>query len=140
MIIRISTDNEVTVHEYPKGDDSEQMQYLKALIGEKCTTVEHVSPRRLYTVVGASDKPTKVRGNAASILVDEDGHFHNLPVNAIGSYLYETDLHGNPILGNLLVIGEFDNGDGIEFSNLSNSQFNIIFPEINQLAKKAREN
>lgn len=138
-IIRVTVDNEVTVHKFPDGTMPEQMNSLRKMIGEKCELVEHVMPRRLYSALGASNQQTGEKGSCASILVDEDGYYHQLPVNIVGSYLYESDLHGNPILGNILIIGEMWNGDGISFCGLSDEQFNIIYPQINQLAKKARE-
>jgi len=138
-IIRISTEAEVSLHDFPEGDYSEQRKYLCSLIDEKCDTIEHVMPRRLYSALGASPFPTHRKGECASILVDEDGHYHQLPLNPIGCLLYESDFHGYPILGNILIIGEFYRNDGIDFCGLSDEQFNIIYPKIKKLAEKARK-
>lgn len=83
---------------------------------------------------------------AAGIQFDPDHTYgtkidanHNLEVNVVGSWLYESDLHGNPILGNILVIGEYWGGDGVEFCGMSDEQYNLLYPQLEELTKKARE-
>ena len=39
------------------------------------------------------------------MLVDEDGHLHQRKMNLVGSWLYETDIHGVPIVGDILIVG-----------------------------------
>lgn len=36
------------------------------------------------------------------MMVNESGLLHNLPVNILGSVLYETHIHGNPIVGDIM--------------------------------------
>ena len=98
-IIRITTDNEISVHEFPEGTYTKQNEVLGNLIGPKCELIEHVMPQRLYNVIGASNTVGREPGSCANILIDEDGHYHRLPVNVVGSWMYETDKHGYPILG-----------------------------------------
>ena len=105
-IIRISTDNEISIHDFPDGSYQEQNEKLRELIGPCCEIYEHVMPNRLYTELGASNKVGKIKGNCVSMLVDEEGDYHQLDENIVGCYLYETDKHGNPILGNILIVGE----------------------------------
>lgn len=71
--------------------------------------------------------------------MDEEAYYHDLEVNVVGSWLYESDLHGNPILGNILVIGEYWGGDGVEFCGMSDEQYNLLYPQLEELTKKARE-
>ena len=47
-IIKVSTDLEVTVHDFPQGTIREQNRQLCELIGNGCEMIEHVMPRRLY--------------------------------------------------------------------------------------------
>lgn len=47
-LIKITTDNEISVHEFPEGNYSEQNEALADLIGPKCRLCEHVMPNRLY--------------------------------------------------------------------------------------------
>ena len=73
------------------------------------------------------------------MLVDEEGMYHNLKVNIVGSWLYQTDIHGCPILGNIIIAGETEKGDGLDFIGLSDDQFKLLMPQFERLCKKARE-
>lgn len=138
-MIKITTDNEITVHEFPDGTRQEQNEYIRELIGPGCDIYEHVMPRRLYTELGAGRECTYAYGECANILVDEEGHYHDLPVNVVGSWLYETDRHGYPILGTILIAGEYLSMDGgIDFSGLSESQFQTLYPKLKDLVEKVR--
>lgn len=131
QIIRISTDNEVSIHHYPTGSVVEENRALKELIGD-CDIYEHVMPKRLYTVMGAS----REHGNCASMLVDEEGLLKEKPLNIIASYLYEFDMHKHPIVGNVLIVGEKWIGDGISFCGISDKDFNIVFPKLKRFAER----
>lgn len=54
--------------------------------------MENVHPRRLP------------RG--LIMVVNEEGLCNGLPVNPIASYLYQTDIHGQPIVGNVVIVKE----------------------------------
>ena len=71
-IIKISTDLEMTIHEFPTGTYEEQNKYLRELIGEDCELYEHVMPKRLYTELHHLDRPTKKSGQCVSMLIDEE--------------------------------------------------------------------
>lgn len=105
-LIKISTDLEMTVHEFPTGNNGKQNKVLRELIGNGCDLYEHVMPRRLYTELHQKNRPTKIPGQCVSMLVDEKGRIkEGMEPNLIGSYLYETEKHGNPIMGNILFVG-----------------------------------
>jgi len=53
------------------------------------------------------------------MIVDESGLLKSLPVNNIGSYLYQTDLHGNPIVGDVFILKEIEGDDGRDLAGLS---------------------
>lgn len=55
----------------------------------------------------------------------------------IGCYLYETDKHGSPIMGNILFVGDTYTGDGITFSGIEEEIFNKLYEQLKQLAWKA---
>lgn len=137
-IMRITTENEISVHDFPMGDYQEQNLVLRRLIGSRCEMIEHVMPKRLYTDFGGSHKVGEEKGSCVSMLIDEDGRYHELPVNLVGSYLYETDKHGYPIVGNILIIGEYRKGEGIGFCGLSKEQFELLYPRFDELVKKVR--
>lgn len=139
-IIRITSDNEISTHDFPSGNYSEQNNALRKLIGEKCELYEHVMPNRLYSALGGSNRvDRKTPGSCVSMLIDEEGYYHNLDINTVGSFLYETDAHGCPILGNILIVGETWGSDGIDFCGMSEQQYELLYPRLEELTKKARD-
>lgn len=133
-LIRISTDLKLTVHEFPTGGHAEQNEVLCALIGEDCRIYEHVLPNRLYTELNQKKHPTKIAGQFVSMLIDEEGLLKEHPVpNLIGSYLYETDKHRQPIVGNILFVGEQWCRDGIEFCGIEESVFERLEMQLNNM-------
>ena len=40
-------------------------------------------------------------------LADEEGHLKQLPLNQLGSYLYDTERHGWPIVGDIILAVPF---------------------------------
>ncbi|MFR0944465.1 MAG: hypothetical protein ACLSFU_07095 [Dorea sp.] len=42
-------------------------------------------------------------------------------------------------MGNILIVGEVWTGDGIDFCGMSEQQFNLLYPKLEELTKKARE-
>jgi len=133
-IIKISTELELTVHEFPTGDYSKQNEAIRKLIGEDCRIYEHVRPIRLYTELHQMDSPTKIPGQCVCMLVDEEGLLKKYPiVNLIGSYLYKSEKHGNPIVGNILFVGEEWSVDGIDFCGIEDSVFEQLELELNNL-------
>lgn len=125
-IIKISTELEMSVHEFPEGTLGEQREALCNLIGNKCCTLEHVMPRRLYTELKMSNTPSGEPGKCVSMLVDEEGTLKPNNINLVGCCLYETDKHYQPIVGNILLIGEVVGKDGIEFCGISNEIFPLL--------------
>lgn len=138
-LIKISTDLELTVHEFPSGTYLEQNTFLRNLIGNGCDLYERVMPGRLYTELKMKSRPTKIPGQCVSMLIDEEGLLKENEPNLIGSYLYKTDKHGYPIMGNVLFVGEEWGGDGIDFCGIENETFKLLELELNNmvLAMKA---
>lgn len=83
-LIKISTDLELTVHDFPTGTHSEQNDYLRGLIGNDCELYEHVMPERLYTDLKMKDRPTKIPGQCVSMLIDEEGRLKQKPQILLG--------------------------------------------------------
>ena len=61
-IIKVSTELEMSVHEFPEGTMREQNKVLYGLIGNGCDLVEHVMPKRLYTELKMPSSPVKEPG------------------------------------------------------------------------------
>ncbi len=130
-LIRVTEDMEISVHDYPAGEYSEWNKAITSLIGEKCTTVEHVMPRRLYSEFEHKDRAEFGKpGKAVGMLIDEEGFYHDLKPNPLGSYLYETDIHRNPIVGTILFVGEELGEDGLDFCGLDEDVFNVLLTQI----------
>lgn len=128
-LIKISTELELSVHEFPSGTYREQNHFLCELIGNGCDIYEHVMPDRLYTELGMENTPTEIPGQCVSMLVDEEGGLKENVPNLIGSYLYRTDRHGYPIMGNILFVGK----DGFGFCGIEDSVFRLLELELNRL-------
>ena len=132
-IIRISTDLELSVHEFPDGTHEEQNRFLRKLIGNGCDIYEHVMPERLYTELKMKNRPAKIPGQCVSMLIDEGGRLKGNVPNLIGSYLYETDRHKNPIMGNILFVGEKWDRGGIDFCGIEDETFKLLEMELNNM-------
>lgn len=132
-LIKISTDLELSVHEFPDGTHEEQNRFLQELIGNDCRIYEHVMPDRLYTELHMFDHPSKIPGQCVSMLIDEEGRLKENVPNLIGSYLYRSEQHGCPIMGNILFVGEEWGGDGIDFCGIEDSVFELLELELNNL-------
>lgn len=112
MIIKLSTDGNITRHEFPKGDWQDRHKTLTALIGPECDLVERVMPRGLYKVFGGPFGKGEV-----CMLVDESGWYHDLKANGKAGRMY-----GSFIMGDVLFVGECDMGDGPDFTGLTPEQ------------------
>lgn len=132
-LIKISTDLELSVHEFPTGTCEKQNQFLQELIGNGCRIYEHVMPDRLYTELHMFNSPSKIPGQCVSMLIDEEGRLKKNVPNLIGSYLYRTEQHGCPIMGNILFVGEEWGKDGIDFCGIEDNIFELLKLELNSL-------
>ena len=132
-IIKITTQLEMTVHEFPSGTHEEQNNKLRELIGNDCRLYEHVMPKRLYTDLKMKDRPTKIPGQCVSMLIDEEGRLKPNTPNLIGSYLYKSDVHNQPIVGNVLFVGEEWGDDGIDFCGVEEETFKLLERELHNM-------
>lgn len=138
-IIRITTELELTVHGFPEGTHAEQNEALCRLIGKHCDIYERVLPKRLYSELHMGRKVTNIPGQCVSMLVDEEGALKELETNIVGSYLYETDKHGNPIAGNILFIGEKWDEDGINFCGINEPVFESLKAQLDNMVSSIKE-
>lgn len=107
-IIRITTNAEVSIHEYSKEKND-----LVKLIGMECQLLQHVRPRGLYQELGQKN---------ACMLVDENGYYHNLEINSVASCIY-----GSPdIRGNVLIAGEEWREGSLYYCGLESAQIQYI--------------
>lgn len=139
-IIKVDTDLNVTVCDFPGGSIREQCRKLCELIGNGCDIIEHVMPGRLYAELGHSAQVECRDSKCVSMLVD-DGFFYRkgVKLNQIGSYLYETDKHGSPIWGNVLFVGERCGDDGILFTGIEQGVFEKLFAQVTHMAADMKQ-
>lgn len=136
-ILRVSTKNEVTVHKYPEGKFKYRHRKLTGLIGNDCELYQQVRPKRLYSELGLSTNPKCA--DCVSMLVDEEGLLKDSEINLVGSYLYETDKHGAPIVGNILFVGErIDEFGEVDMCGISDDVFQTLKNKILKLVDKYR--
>ena len=89
--IVITPENEISVKDFGEP--------LYQTVGEAVGGyIEHVHPRLLE--------------DPFCMIVNEEGLLNHLPVNAVGSFLYETLAHGWPIVGTIVIMKDGFNGDG----------------------------
>ena len=55
-LIKITTENQISVHDFPEGSFMERNMALRDHIGPKCELYEHVMPKRLYKELHGSSK------------------------------------------------------------------------------------
>lgn len=133
-IIKVSTELELSVHEFPPGNYAQQNGAFRKLIGNGCDIYEHVMPNRLYTELQMKNQPTRVPGQCVSVLVDGEGLLKENKPNLLGSYLYEADKHGNLIMGNILFVGEKWGEEGIDFCGIEDAVLEILEQKLKKLA------
>lgn len=80
----VTTKNEMRLVDY----DPPHYDIIREAVGGGW--YEHVLPRRLP--------------HPYCMMVDEEGLLKGLPVNTLGSYLYQTDLHGSAIVGDIIIL------------------------------------
>ena len=136
-LVRVSTDLQVTIHDYPEGSYQIQNKALRKLIGNDCDLYESVSPKRLYSRVKIGKKMEK-EGHRMVMLVDEEGLLKSLESNILGSWLYETDKHGYPIAGNILFVGTKYTGMGIDFCGISEDAAESLKKEFEEQIAKGK--
>ncbi len=140
MIIRLSAYGRLTREYFPEGGAMSQNFEICKLIGNDCCIFEHVRPKRLYTVLGCkADIDPKNPGVAISMLVDEEGSLKSNSINVLASWLYEADMHGSPILGNVLFVGAKFGEDGPEFCDIDAKAFIDLFQKLSALISDNRK-
>lgn len=133
-IIKVSMGLEVTVHDFPEGILESQSRQLCDLIGNGCDMLEHVMPKRLYNELGHATTVRRKNSKCVSMLVDEEFLYRNgLHPNLVGCYLYETDKHESPILGNILFVGDIYRGDDICFAGIESETFETLHKQLKNM-------
>lgn len=135
MIIKCNTNGEISVREFPDGINFREE--LCKFIDNNCSYYETVKPKRLYSMLGHISRATARPGQAVCMLVDEEGATpkHNSSANPIASMLYEIDIHGIPIMGNVLFVGEKLEEYGVtDICDMDSEVFEILKKQLEQMS------
>lgn len=89
QLLKLQTNGNIKPIECPEDPDA---SWLAEQIG--CEWIEIVHPKGFDFI----------------LIVDEEGLLNEKPFNYYGSYIYGTQIHGQPIVGNVLIADE--NADG----------------------------
>lgn len=69
------------------------------------------------------------------MIVNEDGISQGLPVNLLGCFLYGSHVHGNPIVGDILILKDGTNEHGeADIVGLDTSELITLSNELRTLA------
>lgn len=60
------------------------------------------------------------------MIVDEEGRLKPNVRNSAGCFLYDTPAHGQPIMGDILILKEVDGFDGFELDGMSDEEVSKI--------------
>lgn len=107
--IVVTTDLEIRIEEF---SDPLYISVGSAVGGY----IEHVKPARLR--------------HPYCMIVNEEGRLLDLPLNYVGSYFYGADRHGEPIVGNIVVMKDgYRNGEpdivGLDDSEVEHVKYTI---------------
>lgn len=64
------------------------------------------------------------------MVVDEEGLIKQKEINVVGSVLYETQKHGSPIVGDILILREVFDGWGWDFEGLYDEDVEQLTPQL----------
>jgi len=70
------------------------------------------------------------------MMVDEEGFLKKKPKNQVGSYLYETHIHNQPIVGDIVIVKVGDTPEGSDTVGLSDDDIAKLMQFISEI--KAR--
>lgn len=114
----VTTENEVSVKEF----DQPLFKSLGEVVGGY---IEIVHPRGLaYPFV---------------MIVNDEGLMQNLPLNLAGSYLYEAHKHGNPVVGNIVIMMEGMTPNGYDITGLPDDAIESLKNQISKILGGKRQ-
>ena len=75
-------------------------------------------------------RPRKRLPRGFVIICDEEGLLKPNELNHVASWFYETEKHGSPIVGNVMVLKEVFGDEGPELSGMTEEDVNKVFDAI----------
>lgn len=111
--IVIKTDGTIRIIDAP---DDPGWMWMRDNIG--CEWIEFVRPRRLPA--------------GFVMVVDEEGLLKENKFNCHGSYLYEYEKHGQPIVGDVMILKEVETDDGMNCVGLTEKEAEQIVARLTE--------
>lgn len=121
-IIKVSTNNDVSIMGYPDDAATNVDEFLCDAIC--CDFIEIVRPRYMYLELDFL--------RDAVMVIDESGLMKNKDINVLGSILYGIQKHGQPIVGDILIMQESLMYEGIELIGFDFDKAVFIAVELNE--------
>ena len=126
-IIGVTTSSKVV--DFEVFGEKDVVDVSKEFIGNGCDLVELVNPQRMHEIKGIKQlrSPMMTKKLSVGMLIDSEGLLKDNTINPIGSFLYKTDEHGHPIVGNIVFCGlKYDFEKGILFTCLDDTSYEAI--------------
>ena len=131
-MVLITPFNEVSVVDYPVENPGDYMAELRGLYTVlNCDCVEEVRPR--YTKNFLKDSSNLI------MLIDENGKLNGKLPNLFASLFYGAHVHGEPIVGNVVLVTYEMTMDGPAWAGLEEERANAIAEELKQLIRFSEE-
>ena len=105
--IVIKTDGSINIVDVP---EDAGWEWMRSQIN--CEWIEFTHPRRL--------------AEGYTMIVDEEGLLKDWELNVHGSWLYQTDIHGQPIAGDVLIMKEEYGDDGLECRGMTQDEADAL--------------
>ena len=122
-MVLVTTDCEVSVIDFPvekSGDYMEELRgFYKAI---NCDCIEVVHARYLNPMMNEKNKLVMV--------VDEEGFINAKKFNIVGSLFYGSQEHGQPIVGDILIMTEENSFDGPNLAGLEEDRAEAVAAQI----------
>lgn len=128
-MVLVTTNNEVSVIDYPAKNPGDYMEELRGFYKAiNCDCVQEVHARYMPKFIEDC--------KGLVMIVDDEGLITGKQVNFVGSLFYGTPMHGNPIVGDMLIMGEEMGFDGPEFAGLEEERAEKIVANIQDIIKQ----
>lgn len=106
------------------------MKAIKITSDAKVEVINIAQPfyKALQTEVGGYIEIVRPKGleYPLCMVIDEEGCLKRKPINGFGSYIYGYHEHGNPIVGDVVIMKEVETNDGRDLECLGDSEISEL--------------
>ena len=128
-MVLVTTNCEVSVIDYPVDKPDDYMAELRGFYNAiSCDCIEIVNARYLNPILNEDTHLVMV--------VDEEGLMNIKRLNIVGSLFYGTHEHGNPIVGDILIMTQEITFDGPALAGLDEAVAESVAAKIRDIVSK----